>query len=1296
MAKQPIQQLRERLGECLASDRDALARRLAGAERNSQRAPDALEKVTQAIERSVQRRAARLASRPRPTFPADLPIAQRREEIAAAIRAHQVVVVCGDTGSGKSTQLPKICLDLGRGADGLIGHTQPRRIAARAVATRVAEELGQPLGRTVGFKVRFTDHTGPQTLVKLMTDGVLLAETQHDRLLLQYDTLIIDEAHERSLNIDFLLGYLRTILPRRPDLKVVVTSATIDPKRFSDHFRGAPIIEVAGRTHPVDVLYRPRDDHEDANPIDAVLRAVDEACSLGMGDILVFLPGEREIRDVAEELTHHHARGPGGTEVLPLYARLSAEEQQRIFKPHSGRRIVLATNVAETSLTVPGIRYVVDSGVARISRYSARSRLQGLPIEAISQASGAQRAGRCGRVGPGVCIRLYSEEDFNSRPAFTDPEILRSNLASVILQMKALRLGEVESFPFIEPPGQRMIRDGYETLEELGAIDDARALTAVGQSLSRLPIDPRIGRMILAGEREGSMAEVLVIAAALSVQDPRERPMDQRDAADAAHKRFHHEGSDFLTILNIWRADHAEADKRSNSQLRKWRKDNFLSHMRMREWRDIHQQLRSIITEMGHRPNKDAADEGAVHRAILAGLLGSVGKLDDNGEYAGSRGNRFVLFPGSALFGSKSRWVMAAEIVRTTRVYARTAARIRPEWIEQVGGRLLKKSWSDPRWDEKTQRVVASEKAALFGLEVYAGRAADYSAVDPALCRQLFIHHALVEGELRSDAPFMRHNRAVLEEAERVQAKARRFDLIADAARRFAFFDERLPAEVVSGRTFERWRAGAENTAPRVLFMALEDLLLPGAEEVTPERFPDRVQLGAHALRVEYTFAPGEAEDGVTVRAPIGAVERLSTALADWIVPGLVRGRVIDMVRSLPKERRRQLGPAPDVADEFLRTSPRRDRTLAETFAEFLSARLGVRVEPSIWNEPAPAEPGPPADAGHRPRFVVVDEKGRAVAEDREIDALRHKASSAVAETLRRDTSTPFHRSGLTDWTFDDLPPTVPTGAGLTAVPAIVDEGRAVGLALFPRPDSAARAHRRGLRRLFALRAGREIRAALQHGAPLDRMRLQFKGAALEGDVLDALTLLTADLAFLVDGADLRVKRQFEDRFERGFGRIVTAARDAAALTGAILEQLHRVRLALEKPHPPAWAMTVLDIRDQAAWLTHGPFLLLTPIDRLRHYPRYLRAAEMRLDKLRQGKAAAEERARQEVRPQWERALQILTQISAMQPDAAPEMPAFRWMVEELRVSLFAQELGTPSPVSVRRLNEEWARLIAP
>ncbi len=1292
MATGPIQQLRERLGECLAADRDALARRLSGVERSARQGADtthALAKVREAIEKSMARRAARAAARPTPTFPDDLPIAQRREEIAEAIQKHQVVVVCGDTGSGKSTQLPKICLELGRGTDGLIGHTQPRRIAARAVATRVAEELGQSLGRSVGFKVRFTDHTSPQTLLKLMTDGVLLAETQHDRLLRQYDTIIIDEAHERSLNIDFLLGYLRTILPRRPDLKVIVTSATIDPKRFSDHFRGAPIIEVAGRTYPVEVLYRPRGEEEDGDPIEAVLRAVDEAATLGRGDMLVFLPGEREIRDVAEELTHHHARGPGGMEILPLYARLSAEEQQRIFRPHSGRRIVLATNVAETSLTVPGIRYVVDSGVARISRYSARSRLQGLPIEPISQASAAQRAGRCGRVGPGVCIRLYSEEDFNGRPAFTDPEILRSNLASVILQMKALRLGDVESFPFIEAPGQRMVRDGYDTLEELDAITEARDLTPIGESLARLPIDPRIGRMILAGEKENAMAEVLVVAAALSVQDPRERPMDQRDAADAAHKKFQADGSDFLTLLNIWKADHEQADRVSNNQLRRWRKDHFLSHMRMREWRDIHQQLRSILTEMGHKPNRQPADEGAIHRAILAGLLGSVGKLDEGGEYAGSRGNRFVLFPGSALFGGKPKWVMAAEIVRTTRVYARTAARIRPEWIEQVGEHLLKKTYTDPRWDERTQRVVANEKATLFGLEIYNGRAADYSAIEPALCRQLFIHHALVEGELRSEAPFMRHNRAVAQEAERVQAKARRFDIIADAERRFAFFDQRLPAEVVSGRSFDRWRHNAEKLDRRILFMSLEDLLMPGAEEVTPERYPDRVKVGGHALELDYAFRPGEADDGVTVRTPIGAVERLSTALADWIVPGLVKERVIEMLRALPKERRRQLGPAPDLAAEFLGTNPAQNRPLAETLAEFVSHKVGARIEPTLWS-------GASIDEPKRPRFVVVDDRGKPVADDRDVENLRGKASSAIAATLARDTSTPFQRSGLTDWTFDDLPPTVPTGAGLTAVPAITDEGKAAGLGLFPTREAAARAHHRGLRRLFAIKASREIRAAVQHAGALDRMRLHFKGNRLEGDLMDMLGLLTAEIAFLKEGSDLRVRHQFERRYETGFGRIFAAARETADLVDSILTQLQRVRLSLDKATTPAWAMSILDIRDQVGWLTRGPFLLTTPLDRLRSYPRYLRAAELRVEKLRQGKLAGDERARAEVKIQWERALQILTQMAALPEATAPDMPAFRWMVEELRVSLFAQELGVPAPVSSKRLDDEWRRLIAP
>jgi len=820
------------------------------------------------ITSSQARCRARQRALPRPEFPGDLPIVEHRRNIADAIARHQVIVVCGETGSGKSTQLPKMCLEAGRGAAGLIGHTQPRRIAARSIAARIARELGTPLGDVVGYKVRFSDRTRPDAFIKVMTDGILLAETQGDRSLSRYDTIIIDEAHERSLNVDFLLGYLRQLLPRRPELKLIITSATIDPQRFSEHFDGAPIIEVSGRAHPVDVRYRPLQsgdpDELDRDMRQGILAGVDEIASVGRGDVLVFLSGERDIRETAEALRKHH---PPNTEILPLYARLSAAEQNRVFEPHPGRRIILATNVAETSLTVPGIRGVVDPGLARMSRYSARSKVQRLPIEPISQASARQRAGRCGRLGPGVCIRLYSEDDYAGREAFTQPEILRTNLASVILQMKALNLGDVAAFPFIDPPRRGMIRDGYETLRELGAFDEKDRLTDIGRRLARLPIDPRIGRMILAADAEGCLAEVLIIGAALSVQDPRERPMDQSDAADEAHGRFVDERSDFLTFLRLWQAYHEQKRHLSWSKLRRWCHEHFLSFLRMREWHDVHQQLRILVTQGGMCPNDEPADEERIHRAILSGLLSSIARRGERHEYDAARGSGYYIFPGSVLFRKTPPWVMAAEIVQTTRRYARCVASVRPQWIERVGGHLVKCEYSEPHWHRASAQVMAFERVTLFGLEIVARRRVPYGPIEPDAAREMFIHHALVEGEYKSDAPFLEHNRRLIEEIRDIEARRRKRDVLVDAQARHAFYDKRLGPQIFSGRSLEHWRVGAEADNPDLLFMTRHDLMLPGAEAADREQFPDELVLGTLRLPLEYRLEPGGEDDGVTVTA---------------------------------------------------------------------------------------------------------------------------------------------------------------------------------------------------------------------------------------------------------------------------------------------------------------------------------------------------------------------------------------------------------------------------------------------
>ncbi|TVR66823.1 MAG: ATP-dependent RNA helicase HrpA, partial [Candidatus Competibacteraceae bacterium] len=907
--------LQARLADCPIRDRALFTRRWHGLRhrwREGQPIERGLEQLSAAVEAAAARLGERRAALPVPTFDDSLPINAHREAIAAAIRAHQVIVLCGETGSGKTTQLPKICLSLGLGVAGLIGHTQPRRIAARSVATRIAAELGATVGGQVGYKVRFSDRIGPDTVVKLMTDGILLAETQSDRQLDQYEVIILDEAHERSLNIDFLLGYLKRLLPRRPDLKLIITSATIDPERFSRHFAQAPIIEVSGRTYPVAMRYRPLlaadEDERDRDLQQAILDAVDEVWQEGPGDILIFLSGEREIRETAESLRKHH---PPNTEVLPLYARLSAAEQNRVFQPRGRPRIVLATNVAETSLTVPGIRYVIDPGTARISRYSPRSKIQRLPVEKISQASANQRAGRCGRVMAGVCVRLYAEEDYQSRPPFTDPEILRTHLAAVILQMSALHLGRPEDFPFVDPPDSRQISDGFRLLFELQAVDEQRRITDLGRQLAKLPVDPRLGRMLLTAQREGCLREALLVVAALAIQDPRERPLDKQQAADEKHRRFRDEHSDFVALLKLWDYYHEQARQLSRNQLRNLCQADFLSFVRMREWHDLHQELLGRVTEMGMRLNEEPAPYANLHRALLTGLLGHLGLKQEENVYLGARGRNFYLFPGSGLFKKRPRWVMAAELVETTRLFARTVARIEPEWVEGLAGPLLKRSYTEPHWEKRSAQVAATERVTLYGLPIVASRRVNYGPLDPALAREIFIRQALVEGEFHCQAAFFRHNRQLLAELEEMEVRARR-DLTADEEALYQFYAERIPEGIYSGPTFETWRKQAEREQPRLLFLDRAALLADAGPVADGERFPDHLDLDGLQLPLSYRFTPGADDDGVTVTVPLAAVNQVDPKQLDWLVPGLRAERMAALLKSLPKALRRNFVPVPN------------------------------------------------------------------------------------------------------------------------------------------------------------------------------------------------------------------------------------------------------------------------------------------------------------------------------------------------------------------------------------------------
>jgi ATP-dependent helicase HrpA len=1282
-----LQELAAAIPACMASDRHRLYRRLGqlgSALQAGREAGDAIGQLETEIRHSSELRQRRLERLPVPTFPAELPVTGRRADIAAAIEGSQVVIVCGETGSGKTTQLPKICLELKRGVSGLIGHTQPRRIAARTVASRIAQELESPLGEVVGYKVRFTDQTSPESYIKLMTDGILLAETQGDRFLEAYDTIIIDEAHERSLNIDFLLGYLKQLLPRRPDLKLIITSATIDAERFSRHFDDAPVIEVSGRLYPVEIRYRPLksgEEGEEPELEDAILDAVDEVARLpGGGDVLIFLPGEREIRDCAEALRKRH---PPGSEILPLYARLSAAEQERVFKPGGGRRIVLATNVAETSLTVPGIRYVIDPGYARILRYSYRSKVERLQVERISQASANQRAGRCGRVMSGVCVRLYSQEDFLARPQFTDPEIRRSNLAAVVLRMKALGLSDIEDFPFVDPPDPRAVSDGYTLLEELGAVNGARGLTPVGRDLAKLPIDPRIGRMVLAAKGENCLHEVLIIAAALSVQDPRERPLDKQQAADEAHKAFRDENSDFLAFLKLWRAfDDALKHRKSRRKLAEWCREHFLSPTRMREWREIHGQLHALAAEMGWRENIAPASYEEIHRALLAGLLGNVGFKIDPQEYAGARGIKFAIHPSSGLWKKGPKWLMGAELTETGRVYARCVARIEPEWVEKVGAALLRRHTFDPHWEKSAGQVAAYERVTLYGLTLVPRRRIHYGPINPREAREIFIRCALVAGEMDSRAPFFAHNRKLIGEVQELEHKSRRQDVLVDEERMFAFFDARVPEGIHNLAAFEKWRREAERKEPRLLFLSREDLMRHGAESITEALFPESLAVGGIPCKLSYRFEPGHPLDGVTLTVPLHLLNQLDPRRLEWLVPGMLREKVTFLVKALPKRLRAACVPVPEFVTAALEYF---DQIGALSIADALSAAVkklkGVEVEAGDWDMSSL----PP----HlRMNIRVVDEAGRELAGGRDLVGLREKLGQAARLTFARATELEFEREGLTQWDFGDLPEKITftrSGQALTGYPALEDEGDSVAIRLFDTPEAAERAMRGGVRRLLRL-ALREQMKHLEKSLPnFTQMAMQFRAVASPEELREDLLAAITDRAFIGDDPLPRTAKAFAAQKDRARTRLHAVADAASRLAAAIISEYHAAhgKLSGRLPGP-----TAADIREQIAHLVYKGFLSATPWEQLQHLPRYLKAISRRLEKL-PGNLERDSRWTAAIRALWQD-YQKRLEKHRKEGIRDPELEKFRWMIEELRVSLFAQELKTPYPVSIKRLQKAW------
>jgi ATP-dependent helicase HrpA len=1263
-------------------------------------------------------------------FPEELPVSGRREEIANALRANQVIIVSGETGSGKTTQLPKICLELGRGQSGLIGHTQPRRIAASATAKRIAQELGSPLGEHVGFKVRFTDTLSKGAWVKLMTDGILLAETQTDPLLRQYDTIIIDEAHERSLNIDFLLGYLKQLLPKRPDLKIIITSATIDADRFARHFgtadKPAPVIEVSGRLYPVEVRYRPvepadKSDGKSSSPtqskreqrdlMDAVVDAVDELARIGPGDVLVFLPGEREIRDTAEALRKHH---PPHVEILPLFARLSVQEQERVFKISNARRIVLATNVAETSLTVPGIRYVVDAGTARLKRYSYRNKVEQLQIEPIAQSAANQRAGRCGRVAAGVCIRLYEEKDYLLRPKFTEPEILRSSLASVILRMKALRLADVETFPFIEPPMGRAIADGYQLLQELGAVDDNNQLTPIGRELAKLPLDPRVGRMILAARDNAALTEVLVIAAALSVQDPRDRPLEAQQAADNAHKKFADEKSEFQSYLKIWKwFEDAIEHKKSNKQLMDNCRANFLSQVRLREWRDVHSQLLTIVREQGWRLNEAPATYEQLHTALLTGLLGNVGfKADDEPHYLGARGIKFHIWPGSTLVKKAGRWVMAAELVDTTRLYARCIAQIQPQWLERVGGHLLKKSYGEPRWEKRAAQVTASERATLYGLVVYSQRPINYGHINPQEAREIFIRDALVAGEFETRAPFFAHNQKLVREIENLEHKSRRLDVLVDEGLIAAFYDELVPKDIHTGIAFEKWHKEATAKNPKLLYLNRDDLMRHEAAGVTTDLFPKTMTAAGVPMTLSYHFEPGSARDGVTLAIPLYALNQVSADRAEWLVPGMLKEKVQMLLKSLPQKLRRHCVPLPDYAAGFCERAEFGKGNLLDALIADIREQTGIATKTTDFKlETLPAH--------HFMNFKIIDEHGRQLEMGRNLNGLQSEfggqaresfqrlaeeaavspTDSAGTENRRSDdgrnpatlntagkTESVTEHQNLTTWTFGELPELLEIQQGkqtLIGFPALVDKTTHCDLEVFDDPAEAARVHRIGLRRLFSLQLKEQLKYLEKNVPNLQQMGMQFMSLGSQEELRDQIIQAGLERAVLQDPLPKNAE-EFHRRKDEGKSRLGLLVNEIARLAAQVLAEYYTLPKKLQgaKAHP----QSVADMQSQLQALVGKRFIVENDYAQLAHFPRYLKAINVRLEKLR-ADPTRDARLMTEwaqVAVPWQRAQKD------RQKSADPKMEEFRWLLEELRVSLFAQELRTPMPVSVKRLQKVW------
>lgn len=1242
------------------------------------------------------------------TLAPGLPVSEHGEELVKAIRENPVIVVCGETGSGKTTQLPKICLLAGRGTKGLIGHTQPRRIAASSIAKRIAAELESEVGEIVGYKVRFTDKTMPGAAIKLMTDGILLAETQTDPLLKRYDTIIIDEAHERSINIDFLLGYLKRVLAKRKDLKVIITSATIDAERFAKHFeingKPAPVFTISGRTYPVQIRWRPVDDTDEADDktlMDAVADACDELQIAGRGDILVFLPGEREIREAAEVLRARNR--PGLVEILPLYARLSAQEQERVFKSGGVRRIVLATNVAETSITVPGIRYVVDTGLARIKRYSYRNKVEQLLVEPVSKASANQRAGRCGRVADGICIRLYDENDWARRPDYTDPEIVRSNLAAVILRMKALKLGDVRDFDFVQPPPPKAIADGYAILSELYALEKNGELTDVGRMLSRLPVDPKLSRMLLEASRRGALKEALVVVSGLAVQDPRERPLPAQQQADQAHKRFADESSDFLSYINIWNWFETErANKTSNRELTEKLHRNFISPRRMREWRDVWRQLKELTEEIGWKTSEEPADYEALHASLLTGLLGNLGMRDLSADlraapYLGARGIRFWVWPGSALAKKAGKWLMASELVETSRLFARCVADIEPEWIERAAGHLIKKSWSEPHWEKTRAEVVALERGTLYGLPVYTDRRVQFAPHDPVVARDIFIRQALVEGLYETRAPFFAHNKRLVREIEEIENKTRRPDVLVDDETIYAFYDKILDASVVGGSTFEKWRRVAEKENPKVLFMKRDDLMRHDASGVTVQWYPKTYRAAGIEMALTYHFEPGSPRDGVTLAVPIFALNQIDAVRCEWLVPGMLKEKVRALVKSLPQRYRRHCVPIDKYADGFFERTGG-VQVQAKTLVDALIADIREQTGTTCERTDFKLEMLQPHLFMN---FKVLDEHGRQIGMGRNLAELRAEFGTQAQETFRNVAQADASVSAdltdnITNWTFGELPELMEIRRrGLTLIghPALVDKGDSCALDVFDDLQDARKAHRAGLRRLFQLQLREQVRYLERNLNGLQRVQMQCAVIAPIAKRFESFEELRSDLtAAAVETAAMQGdwpvnELQFQQKKDEARSRLTLIGGEYLRLMETVAAELTGLNKRLQAAR--AFPEAVKDIESQLQGLFVPHFLLNMPFERLKHYPRYVKAINVRLERLRNDPA----RDAGHTAEIQKLAVPLAREMAARKGSVDERLENFRWMIEELRVSLFAQELRTPMPVSVKRLAKQWEAL---